>query len=215
MNKPVSQEKKDKKANAIVVVAKDLFLKDGIDDVKMTDIADKCLLGVATLYRYFNVKRTIVLASGIMIWEEKYQEFLSIEKDNNNKNRNGIDSLKKLLFHFYDIYKVDKNFFVFLRQFDSFCVKERINSSYLSSYDAELMKIKDIFFSCAEKGVKDGTIRSDIDFSLAYFSFTKAAIGLCQKLISEGRILNSDQEEDSDKQVEILFNLIFSYFKKA
>ena len=42
---------KNKRFEKAVEVSAQLFLKNGIEAVKMTDIADECGIGVATLYR--------------------------------------------------------------------------------------------------------------------------------------------------------------------
>lgn len=211
MNKPASKEKKDKKANAIVQVATDLFLKDGIEEVKMTDIADKCLLGVATLYRYFRVKKTIVISSGILVWQKKLVDFEKIYQE--NKDKKGIDCLEKLLYHFLTMYEEEKEFFIFLRQFDTFCLQNDVSQKELEPYDYVLTQIKDIFVRTISKGAEDKTIRTDIDYLLTYYSFSKALIGLCQKLISEGDILTSDIKTDSHKEVETLLKVLMDYFR--
>ena len=122
MNKPFTPAKRASKSNQIVLTAKKLFLEQGIDPVKMTDIADACDLGVATLYRYFRVKKGLVIAAGLLVWEEAYEDFATIAEASKKVGANGYESLKSLAMHFYTLFHDDKDFFLFVRDFDSFCI---------------------------------------------------------------------------------------------
>ena len=59
-----SQEKlKSKRFDKAVEVSAQLFIERGIDNVKMTDIAEESDIGVATLYRYFGTKTGMTIAA--------------------------------------------------------------------------------------------------------------------------------------------------------
>lgn len=214
MKTKYSEARIESRKNAIVLKATKLFKKKGINDIKMTDIADDFGIGVATLYRYFRVKKTLVLACGEELWEEKYQEFLNIEKENIANKRDGISSLRALFYYFLHIYNYDSSFFLFLREFDSYILKEKISQDELSDYNAVILKIHDIFKEAAEQGFKDGTVR-EFDFDLLYFSFSKAILGLAQKLIAEGKLLTSDGIINGEDQIKVLLDLILSYLAKG
>ena len=47
-----------------------LFSESTIETITMTDVANAAGIGVATLYRYFNTKQTLVLATGAWVWEK-------------------------------------------------------------------------------------------------------------------------------------------------
>ncbi|MBQ4225759.1 MAG: helix-turn-helix transcriptional regulator, partial [Oscillospiraceae bacterium] len=64
-----------------VASAARLFLEKGLDNVRMTDIADDCGVGVATLYRYFGTKTIIAIEAVSYLWndlgrlfEERFRE---------------------------------------------------------------------------------------------------------------------------------------------
>ena len=64
MENEFSQETlKNKRFEKAVEVSAQLFLKNGIEAVKMTDIADECGIGVATLYRYFGTKKVFIFTN--------------------------------------------------------------------------------------------------------------------------------------------------------
>ena len=47
----------------VVAVAAQLFLRDGVEQVKMTDIAREAGVGVATIYRHFQTKTRLAAPS--------------------------------------------------------------------------------------------------------------------------------------------------------
>jgi AcrR family transcriptional regulator len=213
MNKPQSQEKKDAKAEKCLPVAGQLFYSQGIEDVKMTDIASACGLGVATLYRAFRVKKTIVIAVGTRLWHVKVQQYYELEKENEEKHLNGLESYKALFNFYQKTFQEEGNFFLFLKEFDSFCLKEKVRMEELASYEAEVLKIHSLFIDIGQRGIKDGSIRGDIDFSVTYFAYSKAMVGLCQKLIGENNILKSDLQNESIKQLQAMSDIICDYLK--
>jgi AcrR family transcriptional regulator len=212
MNKPFSPEKKADVQTHILSAAKTLFLAEGIAPVKMTDIAIEAHLGVATLYRYFRVKKAIVIAVATSLWSEKEREFAEISKQNDAEHLSGIASLTILLNHFYDLLTQEKALILFVRNFDSFCLSENVKPSELTAYDAIFSCIESLFLHCGEKGIRDGTIRSDRDFALTYSAFSRAIIGLAEKLSNDKAIVPSDQEKDPRMMIRSLIDVLLAYF---
>ncbi len=63
------------KKEDIIRTASALFLKQGIDSVRMTDIADAAGLGVASLYRYFGTRTKVVIEAGTRLWQDIQKQF--------------------------------------------------------------------------------------------------------------------------------------------
>ena len=56
--------------NLILSTAFQLFAENTIEKVTMTDVANACGIGVATLYRYYQTKANLVLAVNTRIWND-------------------------------------------------------------------------------------------------------------------------------------------------
>ena len=69
---------RDLREESIVYVAAELFLRDGIEAVKMTDVAEKAEVGVASLYRYFGTKETLVIRAGALLWRDLHTLFQTV-----------------------------------------------------------------------------------------------------------------------------------------
>jgi AcrR family transcriptional regulator len=214
MNKPFSPAKKDKVANRIAVQARTLFLKEGIAPVKMTDVADACHLGVATLYRYFRLKKNLVIASGVLLWQEEYQAFAEISSSCKAENLNGAASLRKLMLHFYDLFRIRKEFFLFVRDFDVFCHQEKVKPDELVAYDQNFLRLRDLFLTTGERGEADGSLRPVSDFETIYYALSRALLGLGEKLIGESAIVESDRQGNGEAQILSLIDVLTGYLTR-
>lgn len=213
MNKKESPEKKEKKRQYILSAARSMFMEEGIDTVSMKEIAQKCLYGVAALYRWFSAKKYIVVGVGVQIWSEKKDKFLEIEKANQERKLNGYESFKNLMSYYESLFVSDPSFFIFLEDFDDYVLKEKMSEEELTPYNDVLMEIQSIFLGCAKQGVEDGSVRKDIDFTMTYYSFAKALIGLAQKLILENNIVASDKAVVASKEIHTLIEVVTDFIK--
>jgi len=213
MNKKESPEKKEKKRQYILSAARSMFMEEGIDTVSMKEIAQKCLYGVATLYRWFSAKKYIVVGVGVQIWSEKKDKFLEIEKANQERKLNGYESFKNLMSYYESLFVSDPSFFIFLEDFDDYVLKEKMSEEELAPYNDVLMEIQSIFLGCAKQGVADGSVRKDIDFTMTYYSFAKALIGLAQKLILENNIVASDKAVVASKEIHTLIEVVTDFIE--
>ena len=66
----------DERSAKAVEAAKNLFLERKIDSVRMTEIAERTGIGVASLYRYFETKENIVISAAILLWSDIKKEYL-------------------------------------------------------------------------------------------------------------------------------------------
>jgi AcrR family transcriptional regulator len=214
MNKPFSEDKKDQLAQRIAAEAKTLFLAEGIDQVKMTDVAARCHLGVATLYRYFRVKKNLVIAAGVLLWKEEYAAFAKISAKCAIEKATGATTLRQLMLHFYDLFRTRKEFFLFVRDFDVFCHQEDVTPEELHDYDQNFIALRDLFLATGKRGEEDGSLRKVDDFETIYFAFSRAVLGLGEKLIGERVLVESDEKENADQQILSLIDVLTGYLTR-
>lgn len=213
MNHKQSPEKRRQKENAIIDQAKELFLERGIKEVSMEDIAKRANIGVASLYRYFKVKRALVIACGSRLWEERESEFNQIFEEDERLQKSGIDTVHDLLYYYLDLFDNKKDFFVFIHLLDGYCLTDKLSAEELYSYNATLLKIYEIFQKAMKKGLEDKTIHADLDYKTTYFAFSRALLGLAQKLILENNIVASDDNLSEREQIKMLIDVLFQCYR--
>ena len=202
---------KGKRKEQVVLAAIEVFKQKGIVNSKMTDIATKAEIGVATVYRYFNTKSELVIAAATTLWEEKISILFNKFDEPTFMELNGADRVRTILNIFVSVYQKYPEFISFLEHFDNYIIKESIPLENLENYEIIIMDTKLAIFHAIDKGKKDGSIKSNMDNDAFYITITHSLMSLSQKLILRGNILRSDSDIKGDTQLKLLIDMAMLY----
>ena len=186
-----------------------LFIKDGINNVTMTDIAKDIGVGEATLYRYFGRKQNIVLLGAVTLWDTLCKEYLLTDS-----GLTGYEKMEAFYYAFLKAYKEKREYYSFIYEFDSLLVHEKIDKDLLLEYDKLLKKLGQIWQSYFELGQQDHSIYIPDDPYVFYISSTHAVMNLCKKLAMEVTELKTDNTDIAEQEIEILIKAILKYIKR-
>ncbi len=200
------------KVEEAVKAAKKLFSENKIENVKMTDIAKECNIGVASLYRYFSTKEAIAIEVG-KLWWRQIKDFLKPRfEDENYLRKNGIDRIEAILDAYSFLFEKQRDFLLFLDDFDSFCLRENIAKEKLEDYQSETADFYKPYAEALRLGREDGTVRDGINEELTYLAVNHTMLSLLRKA-SEGIILT--QDENYEAELNLIKEIILTYFKKS
>jgi AcrR family transcriptional regulator len=151
------QREREQRTNGIIEAAERLFLSKGYYDTTMDDIAKASELGKGTLYLYFRNKEEVysaIVLRGVRLMNGMFREAVA-------RKKKGIGKAEAMGLAFYDFYEKHPDYCrSFL--FSNFIVKEKGNA-----YSAELSRLGAESFglmtSALQEGVRDGSVRPDID----------------------------------------------------
>lgn len=202
-----SRLKEERYAYAVNVASK-LFLEKGIDEVKMTDIAENCGIGVASLYRYFETKTEIVIRAGCILWEKINADFLTyVDRD---ESATGLDSLHYALSYYKELFLKHRDFIKFLDDFDQLMLSEKVPWEQLKRYENSVGNFYDPIRMAYERGVADGTVRKVDDLLIVYTAITHSLISVSQKFI-RGAILSRDEFPYAVKEIEKILEMTAAF----
>ena len=185
---------KDLKANYIIDTATKLFLERSISEVTIKDIADEAGVGEATIYRYFQKKQNIVLASVLKLKQKVNEGYFDL-----SKGKTGFEKIEIFYKSYLNIFVDSPEYFRFINDFDAYVTAERDVS--LGEYEKEVDSYKAEYLKAYELGLKDGSIKKNDDIETFYFSTTHALLELCKKLAVTQALL--EQDKNSKKAAEI------------
>lgn len=200
---------RDKRVEDAVYVAAELFLRQGVDGVKMTDVADAARIGVASLYRYFGSKNVLVIRAGALLWRDVRTLFEARLDPMVLAPLSGYGRVRLLLSLFEELYEKHRPFISFVGQLEAVLAAGDVPRSELRRYEDSLLNFYTVFRESFEKGVLDGTVRADADPSLFYRSVTHAAAALELKLI-RGPLLPGDTLDDPG-ELRLLLDMALAY----
>ncbi len=212
-NDTFSMDFKTKRMEMAVDAASKLFLQHGIEEVKMTDIAAECGLGVASIYRYFGTKTGIAIAAMTHQWHEIRAMFSGIFESQVFLSKPGIIQLRDLMRSFIVLYEAHPGFMKLLAEFDLMLKRENVPKNDLADYDRSVINFYSVFESSYLTGLSDGSVREIPEFKLFYLTFAHSLMELSKKLI-QGELVPSDDFSYAVNELEILINTAVYYLKK-
>ena len=189
-----------------------LFLEQGIAPVKMTDVAARSGVGVASLYRWFGTKKELVIQAGIHLWQTVGLYLDGVFTSPVYLQKNGYARCADLLRLFYAAYMGHPSYLRFLRDFDTFVAAEQISPAELAEYEQSILDLQTPAREAYALGRRDGSLR-EIDFDVFYFTATHALMTLSQKLVCAGGLIPSDLSVSGEKQLLTLVEMMLSYLK--
>lgn len=214
MENEFSQENfRNKRLENAVRVAAELFMNNGIDSVKMTDIAEKSGVGVATLYRYFSTKTGILIAAMTYMLGELEKMFSGVFESDVFLVQSGIKQLGDLMRLYNVLFTAHTDFMRLLAEFDIFVKHENVKKEELEEYDKSMINFYPLFERAYEKGLEDGTVREIDDFQLFYLTYAHSLTELSKKLV-QGEIVPSDDFQHAEAELSLLIDTAVYYLRK-
>ena len=149
------------KQQRILASAFHIFAERTIERVTMSDVAKEAQVGIATLYRYYSSKTTLVLATATWAWE-------SYLKDSSRLLLSGNDSLTAaqefdlFLEASLDLYRNHKDLLRFNQFFNIYVSSEHIALDSTDAYIRVIRAFEERFVALCRKGQADGTLHCDM-----------------------------------------------------
>lgn len=207
--------RKEANISRVVRVALTKFVKDGIEGSKVSDIARIAHLTERSIFRYFETKSDLVLASGLLFWQE-VKTFVSKNIHNPNDSPNkGIDDIEEILNKYTSVYFNYYKQLIFVSEAESYlyrCGKDLISkTNVLTSYESS----PDPLALAIQKGLKDGSVRNDINVEDTYLNTYDSLLGLLQKLALKKKenAKESDTQRVKDRLKEFCHVLVMGFKK--
>ena len=209
-----SQKKlKIQRSDKAVAAAAKLFMERGIEDVKMTDIADESGVGVATLYRYFGTKPRMVTEVMTYLWEEITQLFSGVFDSPEFLGQTGLKQLNDLMRMFIVLYQAHTDFMKLVGEFDRYIIREQIPKSELADYEQAIVNFYPVPEHAYKQGLADGTVREIENFKLFYITYAHALLEMCKKFVM-GELLPSDDFTTAEQELMTLIETAVRFLKK-
>lgn len=213
VNDNIPKTIKSRRLERAVETATEMYLSQGIENVKMTDIADACGVGVATLYRYFGTKTGITIAAMTHLWYDLAKMFSGVFDSEVFLSQTGHKQMIDLMKMFAVLYEAHPKFMKMLGEFDLFLIRENVPKEMLIEYDQSIINFYTIFERAYKTGLEDGTVREIPKFKLFYLSFAHALMELGKKLI-QGELLPSDDFSHAKEELAMIIETASYYLRK-
>ncbi len=192
-----------------------MFTAANISSVTLQDIADASGYGIATLYRYFISKSNLVVETAVWGWQQYYKENLKRREQVNYDKMNGAQMLEFYLDSYLELYRNHQELLRFNQLFNIYIRSENVDEGVLKHYREMIGRLEEQFASVYDKGMKDGSIRSDVSqrdmfcaiMHLMLAAVTRYAVGLAYK--------PEDEDYEEEKELLLLKEMLLKQYLAA
>ena len=187
------QREREQRRNGLIDAAEKLFFEKGYDNVTMDEIADGAEVNKALLYYYFKNKEALFFAvdlRGVRILHEMYVKCSNLDIDGYTK----VKAMIKSLFEFSKDYPDYFRIYRYARS-ERFQMSDNEDANELVDLTTGIWRI---MVEAILQGMKDGTIRKDVDpvemsIYINVMSMSALNIDMGFKLILEGRGIHQNK----------------------
>ncbi len=201
-------ERKEKVINA----AFQCFCNKGIEATSINEIAKEAQIGVASVYRYFENKETIVLQCGKQFWQMAKDNLLALSESEQMRDKTALEKVRVFLDYAIEIYLKHRQYFCYLHDMDNFIISHRVEDTGMLEYEENISAIAQVCIATVEEGKQDGSITYDAQAEEIYRTVNSILIGVMEKM-SLGAVIQGDALVEHKRQLQIIADFIIEGLK--
>ena len=205
------EREKKRRRNAIIDAAERVFFSKGVENTTMDEVAEQAELSKGTLYLYFKNKEELfhgIVARGLGILLKMFHAVVK-------KEEKGIDKVKALGRAYTEFYKTEPDYYgAMLHQetyeYDPETVERDSNIALCEGLGEEIFGM---MREMVETGIKDGTIRKDLDPARLPIILWGHSAGVLHLVKAKEKIFREKFALSPEEIIEYSFQLIGHYLE--
>lgn len=203
------QREKERRCNDIIDAAEEVFFSKGMEETTMEDVAEKAELSKGTLYLYFKNKQELYLGitkRGLEILTGMFQDAMA-------QTGKGIEKIEAVGRAYFEFSKKYPDYFQAMVYFDA-NVKE-VNPEDPNALACAQQGKKALQF-CVDAlltGIKDGSIRPDIDPHKVAVILWGQTMGILQLVAVKGKHFAEIYEHFRFKNLAVIVDYAFDLMR--
>ncbi len=203
------QSRKTIHKEKVIRVALDFFSTFGIENSKVSDIANKANLTERTVFRYFATKNDLVLATALLFWNSTSSRINKLMEEEQNKSLKGIDKVRFILNQYASLYDSSKKELIFCDEAETYL--SRCGKSILLSNrpPIDFYKSNEPLAKAIKDGILDKSIKDNKDIGLIYLNTYDGLLGFMQKLALSEEL---SKEEDARRRLDLFIDSLIKMY---
>ena len=195
----------------ILQTAQEIFLKRGLVDAQMAEVASEVGIGRRTLYRYFPTKEQLALAVEIDLLDRLSEEIIRLFADISGTGFDKVTivikrSIELLTNQFREEVK-------FMGQFDNYFSKEYPSEVFSQKIKEINSKAISAMAAMIQEGVEDGSISKTIDPESVATTVSNMLLAMAQRIVIRGHHLKEEISITPESMLHQLSDLILIALK--
>ncbi|MCR8656987.1 TetR/AcrR family transcriptional regulator [Paenibacillus endoradicis] len=209
MTQGLREKNKNARYQSIVSTAEQLFLERGLDSVQMQDIADAEKIGIATLFRYFSRKDSLIVAVAIQNLERTIPVFQQIALSPKSAYERLEDTLNYVL---ANQTQSRSNSTKFREAFESYASFSKEPLPNIQDYIDTQKQVSLMLGPIIEDGQRDGSLRQDISIKESIMTIINAYGIFGNNIVLKSEITYLEEIQPEIQQ-KLLKEMLLSYVR--
>lgn len=202
-----------KNVKNVLEEALNCFNNYGIEETKIVSIAKAAGVTSRSVYRYFGTKENLVLQVAIDFLNKGFDVVEKHIAKKNFQEKNGLMQVEDFFNLQIKHFKEEPADALMLKEFEVFLRKHADSEDLMTVYVERFNERKNILEMALQKGIADGTIRSDMDMDLVSRTLAVTFAGVLQRI---ALYYSNKKMRKVVKADELLaeFNVVVEYYLK-
>ena len=149
------------KRQKYIETAYGLFSSKNIESVSLEEIARESGQSIATLYRYFTNKQTLVVETATWKWKQFGEDNQKRRPRANFEGMTAAEIFEFYLDSFLVLYRDHGDLLRFNQFFNVYIRAEKVDAGTLKPYQSMICRLKDRFHVIYDRAQEDHTLRTD------------------------------------------------------
>ena len=188
-----------------------LFSENGIPAVTMQQVADACGIGIATLYRYYNTKRALVIDIARAQWEEYAEHVNEVRKRIEDEDLTAAERMNVGLGFYIDLYRNHSAMLCFNQDFNNFVRHEGITQDQLAPYLEAINVFAGMFRDAYRKGREDGTLQGAVSEEKLFAASAHIMMAVAVRY-AQGLVYSAENEADRTEELQMVRRMLMREF---
>ncbi|GAB6282815.1 MAG: hypothetical protein STSR0008_15650 [Ignavibacterium sp.] len=205
------EREKEQRRQTIINAAEKIFFSKGYEKSTMDDVAAECELSKGTLYLYFKSKEEVYLAiilRSIKLLRSMFEKAVDKDVTGLEKVRAIGEAYSKFYFDHRDYY--DALMYYGFMEIDVFSHSSA--GAELKTF-MENKEVMTIFVNAIKEGIKDGTIRKELDPEKTAIILWGQSSGVLQLMTTKGHAIKHIFEYTREEMLNSYFEFTYNALK--
>ncbi len=203
------KREKERRCNEILDAAEKVFFSRGINLATMDEVAEEAELSKGTLYLYFKSKEALYLGiacRALQLLHDMFQEAV-------RRHIKGMDQIGAVGEAYFEFSRSYTDYFDAMLYYELYQKEDVARDALLEKCQQIERKKMRIVAAAIENGIKDGTIRDDLDPMKTAYILRGANTGIIQLITREEPLIKDQEKLDGQDLIKGFMNMMYHAMK--
>ncbi len=172
-----------------------------VEEIQITQIAARAGISTRTLHRYFSDKAELLACASNKFLKQKYFDILEGYLSSADPKKNGMERLLDFIAVRKNAYIEDPVYAAMFVEANINCIRA-VTKSGVNQFDLG-NEMRNIVILNVELGMKDGSMRKDLDLSATTLLLSASLNGVIQRMTF---LFRTDTSDETKRQVAVVFD---------